>query len=236
MNTKQSLVKKMEEVASRWENQQDPRAIFLRCYSMMSANMLQALAHNRFQNKEWVTQLLQRFADYYFDALACFDCGEAVPAVWQHVHQLSTRKKLHVLQHLLLGVNAHINYDLVLTLHDMLENEWDDLSPKERESRYMDHLMVNTIIAETIDAVQDEVVEQYSPYMDFIDRIMGRLDEKLLVRLIARWRESVWDNAVNMLNSQEADQKEAVRQALEQKVLQTCTWLEADLWKAIARK
>jgi hypothetical protein len=232
MNTKQSVIKKMEDMAQQWETQQDPRAIFLRCYSMMSANMLQALEDQRFQNSDWVSVLLHRFADYYFDALACFDCGEAVPAVWQHVHQLSTRKKLHVLQHLLLGVNAHINYDLVLTLNDVLEQDWKELSEKERQSRYQDHVMVNTIIAETIDAVQDEVVEQYSPRMDLIDRIMGRLDERLLVGLISRWRESVWENAVRMLESQDTHQKELMRQELEQAVLKTCVWLEADLRKA----
>ncbi len=233
MNHKQSIIQKMQTRAHQWETQKDPRAIFLRCYSMMSANMLQALADNRFQNKEWVNKLLHRFAEYYFDALACFDCGETVPAVWQQVHQLSSQKKLHVLQHLLLGVNAHINYDLVLSLHDMLKNDWNKLSPQERHSRYQDHVLVNTIIAETIDVVQDEVVEQYSPYMNIIDRFMGRLDEKLLVGLISRWRESVWENAVHMLNSQEAEEKEAVRQALEKKVLKTCDWLEADIWKAM---
>jgi hypothetical protein len=179
MNSKQDVIKKMEQTAQQWESQQDPRAIFLRCYSMMSANMLQALEDNRFQNTEWVATLLHRFADYYFDALACFDCGEEVPAVWQHVHQLSTGKKLHVLQHLLLGVNAHINYDLVLTLNDVLKKDWQKLSPEERQSRYQDHVRVNTIIAETIDKVQDEVVEQYNPRMDLVDQLMGRLDEKL---------------------------------------------------------
>lgn len=233
MNTKQSVIKKMEDIAQQWENQQDPRAIFLRCYSMMSANMLQALEDQRFQNTDWVSVLLHRFADYYFDALACFDCGEAVPAVWQHVHQLSTGKKLHVLQHLLLGVNAHINYDLVLTLNDVLEQDWKDLSPEDRQSRYQDHVTVNTIIAETIDTVQDEVVEQYSPRMDLIDRIMGRLDEKLLVGLISRWRESVWKNAVHMLDCQDTQQKERVRQELEQNVLKNCDWLEGNLLKAL---
>ena len=230
---KTAVVKKMEDIAHQWENQKDPRAIFLRCYSMMSANMMQALEENRFENKAWVQQLLHRFADYYFDALACFDCGETVPVVWQHVHQLSTHKKLHVLQHLLLGVNAHINYDLVLTLYDMLKDDWQKLPPSKRQSRYLDHITVNTIIAETIDKVQDEVVEQYAPSMKFIDRIMGRIDEKLLVGLITKWRESVWENAVQMLNAQEADQKEKIRQVLEKKVLHTCDWIEGDLWKAI---
>jgi hypothetical protein len=93
--------------------------------------------------------------------------------------------------------------------------------------------MVNTIIAETIDKVQDEVVEQYNPRMDLVDQLMGRLDEKLLVGLITRWRESVWENAVQILESEDQHQKEAIRQALEKKVLQSCHWLEGNVWGAL---
>jgi hypothetical protein len=233
MNNEQNIIQRMESLALEWENRKDPRAIFLRCYSMMSANMMDSINAHRFQNKEWVWRLLHRFADYYFDALACFDCGEAVPPVWQKVHNISTQKKLHVLQHLLLGVNAHINYDLVLTLYDMLAEEWDKLSIEERKSRYLDHVLVNTIIAETIDKVQDEVVEQYSPAMNLIDKAMGRLDEKILVGLISKWRASVWENALIMINSPDDEQKEAARQKLEIHVLKTCDWLEADIWAII---
>jgi hypothetical protein len=219
----------MHEQANAWENRQDKRAIFLRCYAMMTANMLRALENQRFEDQDWVGRLLHRFADYYFSALACFDCGEDVPPVWRDVHETTAAKDLHVLQCLLLGVNAHINYDLVLTLHELLAPEWAQLAEADRLRRYRDHRRVNTIIAETIDSVQDEVVEQYSPFMRIVDVAFGRLDEHLLVNLITRWREKVWEHAQLLLDAEDEKRRELHRREVEAEVLRTARWLRMGL-------
>jgi len=41
-------------------------------------------------------------------------------------------------QNLILGVNAHINYDLVLATADMLEPEWSQLDEERRQARHDD--------------------------------------------------------------------------------------------------
>jgi hypothetical protein len=230
MSTASAIIPRMHALSDEWENRQDRRAIFLRCYSMMTANMLQAIDEGRFEDREWVDRLMHRFADYYFDALACYDCGEDVPEVWKDVHESAARHDLHVLQHLLLGVNAHINYDLVLTLHEMLRDEWATLSPEGRERRYRDHRLVNTIIGETIDKVQDEVVEKYAPMMDLVDRLLGRLDEKLLLQLITRWRENVWAHSQQLLRCESEQAREQYRRQVEAEVLKHARWLEGDFF------
>jgi hypothetical protein len=156
----ESITNKMRQLAEEWDAQNDDRAIFLHCYRMMTANMLVAVEQQRFRDNEWVNRLLHRFAEYYFEALTCYDCGETGPAIWQYTHQRAREGRLHTLQHLLLGVNAHINYDLVLTLHEILAPEWPRLPASAKEVRYEDHCLVNTVIAETIDQVQDEVIEK----------------------------------------------------------------------------
>lgn len=230
MPVSRQIISKMENLAQEWEEALDKRAIFLRCYCMMTGNMLTAIEQSRFHDNEWVGKLLHRFADYYFDALACFDCGEPVPLVWKAVHNASSQANLHTLQHLLLGVNAHINFDLVLTLYELLEPEWKNLSPDDQLHRYQDHYLVNQIIKETIDQVQDEIVEQYSPSMDLVDKAMGRLDEWLLGNLITRWREGVWENTQQMMNCSNEEQKKAFVAQLEKDVLQRANWLELKLW------
>ncbi len=221
-----SVVDKMMVIAKEFEANKDNRTIFLHCYSMMTSNMLVAIEQKKFEDNSWVNRLLHRFADYYFDALTCYDCGEATPKVWQEVHRAAATKHLHVIQHLLLGVNAHINYDLVLTLYDMLSPEWGGLSDEMREKRYNDHCLVNTIIGDTIDKVQDEVVEKYAPAMEVIDTLMGRLDEFLLLRLISDWRESVWGHTQKLLDLQGEEDRERYLSDLERKVLQRADWLD----------
>lgn len=224
------ITDKMYRIAQDWDAQDDARAIFLHCYRLMTSNMLVAIDQQRFHDNDWVDKLLHRFAEYYFEALACYDCGENVPLIWQHTHQRAVEKQLHPIQHLLLGVNAHINYDLVLTLHEILHPEWHDLSASAKNERYEDHCLVNTIIAETIDQVQDEVVEKYAPGMDWIDKIMGRLDEKLIVLMIQRWREKVWEQALLFCDSSSEQKQQSLHQDLEAEVLDTAKWIERVGW------
>jgi hypothetical protein len=116
-------------------------------------------------------------------------------------HNASFEPGVTPLQKLLLGVNAHINYDLVLTLVDLLKPEWPQITEERQGMRYTDHCMVNEVIARTIDAVQDDILEPAMPVMDIFDKLLGPLDELIISRLIIRWRENVWKHSVGILNS-----------------------------------
>ncbi|MGK0617916.1 DUF5995 family protein [Meiothermus cerbereus] len=213
-----SVVERMQAQVRRWEEAHDHRAVFLGCYSMMTQNMLVALDEGAFQDPGWVNRLLHHFADYYFEALEAYEQNPlTAPAVWQIAHDGGQSPNLKALQKLLLGVNAHINYDLVFAVSDLLQDEWAFLSPGQRQMRYADHCKVNVIIAQTIDAVQDQVIERYDPKMDTVDRLMGSLDEWLVSRLITGWRDRVWRNALDRVAA-----SQATRVLLAQQVEEAC--------------
>ena len=215
-----SVLTRMTTLVDQWEAAHDRRAIFLGCYRLMTCNMLDAIDAGRFQDDVWVANLLQRFADYYFDALTCHDRRHPdTPAVWQLAFDATRDEDVTTLQHLLLGVNAHINFDLVFTLVDQLAPEWANLSVDQREQRRADHELVNRIIGETVDAVQDQVIDRHSPWYDFVDKLLGPVDEWLTSRLISRWREEVWENAVCYLEAATPAERAALRQRIEQQAL-----------------
>jgi hypothetical protein len=120
-----------------------------------------------------------------------------------------------VIQDLLLGINAHINYDLVFTLCDMLEPEWKQLTGAERNQRHADHIQVNHIIAKTIDAVQDQVLETLVPEMDLVDRLMGPFDEWMISELISHWRDEVWEQAVSLIEMKDLKARERREKEIE---------------------
>ena len=183
----------MQFYLDQWEPLSDRRAIFLSCYSRMTRNMLASLDKGIFNDPHWVGCLLERFAEYYFDAVKAFETNpQTSPAVWRQTFSAASDPRIKAVQHLMLGVNAHINYDLILALIDMLDSEWRDNPESQRLKRYADHCQINQIIANTIDEVQDEVLERYSPAMDLIDRAFGRLDELIIARLLSGWRDQVW--------------------------------------------
>ena len=218
--TEPPLTHRMDARLTAWRDANDPRHVFLACYRLMTANVQAAIVAGEFHHPVWVDTLLHRFADYYFEALDAYDRGATdTPAVWQHTFVTTTQHRLHVLQQLFLGVNAHINYDLVLTLLDMLRERWPECDAHTRASFHADHCHINTVIARTIDVVQDDVVERVSPAMNLIDVGLGRVDEWLIARLITRWRGRVWTEACAILDANDPRVQRERLHALERDVL-----------------
>ena len=229
-------VDKMLSLIAAWEEAADQRSVFLRCYSMMTINMLEALPGGRFQDATWVDRLLHRFADYYFIALEAYEqAPRSAPQVWQMTHDSSREEGVSALQRMLLGVNAHINYDLVFTLVDVLEGDWIGLSESARASRYADHCAVNRVIGQTIDAVQDQVLEPAMPWMEAVDRLFGKADEWMISGLISGWRESVWQNALQMLEAGDEQRRAAVGLAVERSALRRARAIRAQNWVVLLK-
>lgn len=219
MTTTMTALHKMQTMIDTWDAADDLRAIFLTCYAMMTRNMLTAIDRREFHDGVWVAALLHHFAEYYFDATAADHAQDGCPAVWSLAFDATRAPKTHVLQNLFLGVNAHINYDLVLTLVDMLQADWHTLSDDQRQQRHADHSHVNDIIAATINSVQDQVVERYSPSMDIVDKLFGPMDEWLIARLIRDWREDVWQHASHMMSIDDDNLRETYRLQVHQQAL-----------------
>jgi hypothetical protein len=229
LTSRQPAVERMQLLMQAWEEQHDARAIFLGCYTLMTRNMLVAIQAGEFQDPAWVLVWLEHFADYYFNALEAFDQGlENLPQPWRYAFEAARQPGTLVLQNLMLGINAHINYDLILALSDMLEPDWHELPEDKRLARYQDHCTVNAIIARTIDTVQDNVVEFYSPALNLADVLLGPVDEWLVSRLINAWRERVWRLAVQRAESIHPESREEIRHNIELKSSEQARLILAD--------
>jgi Family of unknown function (DUF5995) len=216
----EAIETRMQSLIQRWEESSDQRSIFLKCYSMMTHNMHQALRQGEFSDPHWVDHLIDHFAGYYFVALEAFDLDPVeAPVVWRMAHLAARDPDVVALQKLLLGVNAHINYDLVLALVDLLKPEWRELSDLQQQGRYADYCQVNEVIGRTIDSVQDQVLEPVMPVMALIDRLFGPLDEKMISSLLKHWREHVWQYTVELLVATEAEDQARLRHEMESEAI-----------------
>jgi hypothetical protein len=216
-----TVLLQMNQHVQQWEAARDRRSIFLGCYAMMTGNMLDAVETGRFADDAWVMRLLQRFAEYYFQALKLYEARQPeTPRVWQLAHDTAQREPVMTVQQLLIGVNAHINYDLVFAVAELLSPEWAALTTEQRAQRRADYDLVNAIIGETIDRVQDQILEARSPWLDFIDKLLGPVDEWLISEIITRWRDEVWHNALRYVETLAPDEREALRRDIETEALQ----------------
>lgn len=213
------ILRRMDARIHLWEASGDGRVVFLKCYRVMTHSMLTGL-DDSFHDPPWVEGLLRRFAEYYFDALYQYEAGAAnTPRIWTLAHERSVSGRHAPVVRLLLGINAHINYDLVLTLDEWLRPEWEKCTRERRASRYADHCRVNTIIAASIDTVQDQILSPEMPVAGILDTLLGPLDEYLISELIAAWRETVWQSACELLNATTQRQRKQVIRLVEQRSL-----------------
>jgi len=228
MNPDRPVETRMDALIRALEQGADQKVVFLSCYRMMTHNMIVAIDRCEFHDCAWVEAFLDHFASYYFAALDAYELDPlTAPAVWKVAHDAAGDSSTTALQKLLLGVDAHINYDLVFTLVDLLAKEWAGLPAGQRSLRYQDFCKVNDVIARTIDAVQDQILDPTMPVMEWVDKLLGPVDEFLISRLIADWREEVWEQAVGLMETQDGMEREHMARRVEERAMQTARALMA---------
>jgi hypothetical protein len=187
----------------------DRRAIFTSAYLVITAALHEQIAAGGFSDCGWVGEYTVIFANLYRDALVDFERGhlEAVPQAWQIAFATCRDNRALLIQDLVLGINAHINYDLALALQAA------GIDP-QRDSRYRDHVAVNNILRVTTDRLQDQVCALYAPTLKLLDRAAGRVDELLANFSVIRARENAWRAAVGLAQARDADELASLRARL----------------------
>ncbi|MBV0925185.1 hypothetical protein KTS45_13350 [Halomicroarcula limicola] len=169
----------------------DRRSVFLTVYSRMTRRIRAGIDRGDFENPTWMRAYTVAFANYYRRAFLAFETGDldAVPGPWRIAFGTAYRGDALVIQDAFLGINAHINYDLALTLRDV------GIDPN-RPTKYADHCAVDGILARLVDAQQSALAAMYAPGIEDIDTGFGRLDERLSLFGLTAGRAHAWRVAV----------------------------------------
>ncbi len=138
--------------------------VFPAMYRRVTASVLQAIrAGGFFDDDEVVEHLTIVFADLYFDAYDRYRGHDEAARCWLVAFEATESPQPRmILQHLLLGMNAHINLDLGLATY---QAAGDDLNAVKA-----DFVKVNEILFQILDTLQGGLGE-VSPRMDLLDRL-----------------------------------------------------------------
>jgi hypothetical protein len=189
----EAVHRRLAELLAAFEARDDRRAVFLAIYSRMTAAVGRRIRRGEFADSAWVESYLVAFANRYRLAVLHYERGRhsALPDPWQIAFQDAAAGDSLVLQDAMLGVNAHINYDLSLALHEV------GVGP-DHERRYADHSAIIDIIADLVDKAQVTLAERDADGLATLDDSLGRADEWLTVAAIDQCRDSAWRTAVAM--------------------------------------
>lgn len=174
----------------------DGIACFSRLYHRITRDVLDAYnAGHLFHSKNFIYQLDLAFAQRYLDALRDFtDEGSDAPGCWQ---LLFDRRQCDLAEwrFAVVGVNAHVNFDLAFALLDVWERNETPLTTTA--DQYADYLAINTIFHNRMDELcEDNKVPwtQWGPLAPdggIVDRV-GNLVGDILVR---GTRDFAWTHA-----------------------------------------
>jgi hypothetical protein len=160
--------------------------LFAQLYRRTTLEVRAALRTGVFTDAAWVERLDVVFARRYLDAFVAFERGRRTTSAWRHAFERGREPGHLLMQHLLLGMAAHILLDLGVATRD---TEDGVLTP-----RRADFMAINAILAAMLDEVQDDV-NTMSPAMAWIDRAGGRWDERVATAALRRWRATAWRRA-----------------------------------------
>jgi len=92
----------------------------------------------------WLARLDVIFAGFYFDAVADFLVGGAMPSAWSALFEARYREGVDRIQFALAGMNAHINHDLALAL--LATDAELNLVPSTSSPEFADYQSVNALL------------------------------------------------------------------------------------------
>src|SRR5436305_13319758 len=142
----------IDEMNGRWRALQragDWRAVFAKTYLRTTEQILVATrTAGVFENPAWIVEIDCDFARRYFDASDRFDAGGDCPVPWRLAFSGAVTKRTLIVQDVLLGMNAHINYDLPHSLHATVPANLDAAG---LEAYRRDNLVLNRVLSSSID-------------------------------------------------------------------------------------
>ena len=164
----------------------DPALPFASMYLRMTKAIADALADGTFTDAEYVSRLDVVFAEYFLGARSG---RRPAPRCWRVLFDAG-EPSAHGFRHALAGMNAHINFDLALSVLDTCQERGTD--PEDDSRLHRDYLAVNGVIAATFDAVKGELV---GGTLAAADRALGEVDDAAGIWSIERARDAAWVRA-----------------------------------------
>ncbi|MDP8931968.1 MAG: DUF5995 family protein [Actinomycetota bacterium] len=163
---------------------------FAAMYRKVTAKVKQGITEGFFDDAQRMERLDVSFANRYLVALEQYQRGRRPTRSWRTAFEAAERSSPILLQHLLLGINAHINLDLGIVAAEVAPA--DHLGGLRR-----DFDRINEILASMIEQVQREV-GGISPWLGLLDVLGGRSDEEVVRFSVEVARTEAWRFATEL--------------------------------------
>ncbi|GAB7006134.1 DUF5995 family protein [Nocardioides sp. AN3] len=167
----------------------EPLRDFLGTYQRTTRAVGKAVDDGLFEDPEWVARWDVAFAELYLEALDAHLAGGKPSRPWRLA--FAAPGTLPPLRRVLLGINAHVNYDLPQALLAVISDS-DFTDPSLMQRRRRDHERIDGVLASRVAAEDDELAALSA--RSLVDRVLQPLNRVASKRFLREARLKVWHN------------------------------------------
>jgi len=209
ITTIDEVIATLEIIISESEKNNDTLGYFAALYQKVTIKVKEGIAAGSFEDGARMEQLDVFFAKRYIDAYFSFKKGEPITLSWQKAFDFSSHYQPIVLQHLLLGMNAHINLDLGIAANEI--SQGGNIADLES-----DFNRINEILSSLVHDVEKNLSEVW-PTLKLILKLAGKVDDFMVDFSMKLARNGAWKFA-NQLSDTPDDQIPSLLEVRDQRV------------------
>lgn len=157
---------------------------FAAMYSGVTVQVRAGVESGLFEDGPRMERMATTFAARYLDALHQFRRGNRTSRCWDFAFRSAEMWRPLILQHLLLGINAHINLDLGIAAAQT--SPGDEL----RDLRN-DFVEINRVLSRQVEGIR-ETIGDLSPWIGLLDQVDPNAGRAIVNFSIQRAREQAW--------------------------------------------
>lgn len=160
-------------------------AFFPILYKKVTERIKLGIENEEFEDNARMERLDVIFANRYLKAYFQYKENETPSLSWENAFEAAKNKNLLILQHLLLGINAHINLDLGIAVSETIGLQ------EPLEPIHNDFNKINEILASMVDDVQQKI-GRVSPFFHLLDKVANGKEDLIATFSINIARDEAW--------------------------------------------
>ncbi|QEC67363.1 hypothetical protein FRZ67_08665 [Panacibacter ginsenosidivorans] len=218
MQTINDVVIRLDATVQQCIHTKNRAGYFAALYKRMTAAVAEGIQQHAFEDGPRMERLDVIFAKRYTDAYDAYYSGKPCSSSWKLVFDCCNNNNLTVIQHLLLGINTHINLDLAVAA--ALTCPGNSINALQH-----DFNKINDVINSLVDDVQESLCRVWWP-MRMITKIANGRQEAVLNFSIDKARDASWASAL-LLAGMTAEQQQVYVQQMDIVVQRLGTGIES---------
>ncbi len=189
------LVVRMEAMLEALVAVHDPRRFFHATYLRTTRAVAAEIDRDGFLDGTWTERWDVVFAGLYLDACDAWTRRRPTSAPWRVAFEAAAGPRLPPVRLVLLGMNAHVNYDLPQALLEVIsDDEFGDaalIARRASDHRHIDDILVDRVAAEDRELRKHELPGDRSA----LDHLLTPFNRAGTRRFLKEARAKVWRNA-----------------------------------------